>query len=50
MADTKGKQREENQRHKTPQDVMEDIRYIIYPEMELDERGSDGDEIGRAHV
>ncbi len=44
MADTKGKQQEENQRHKTPQDVMEDIRYIIYPEMELDERGSDGDE------
>ena len=44
MADRKGKPQEENQRHKTPQDVMEDIRYIIYPEMELDERGSDGDE------
>ena len=44
MADTKGKQQEENQRHKTPQDVMEDIHYIIYPETELDGRESVGDE------
>ena len=45
MADTKEKQQKESQKNKTPQDVMDDISYIIYPEKELDEKEAAGEDL-----
>ena len=43
MPDTKERNQEEKAAPKTPQEVMDEISYIIYPEKELDEREAEGE-------
>lgn len=43
MPDTKERNQEEKATPKTPQEVMDEISYIIYPEKELDEKEAEGE-------
>ncbi len=46
MPDVKERNQEEAEKPKTPQEVMDDISYIIYPEKDLDEKEAKGEASG----